>query len=395
MEILYTITSYPPAIGGAQLHTHKTAIELDSRHQVSVISQWDTNRTDWLLGTTLRAPSESRKYTEDGIQVTRIGLSLGDKVRLIPPVTAYYAFQGLSIRTIAQVLAGKIEPLVHSADVVHNGRIGREPISFASKLVAERLGSPFFLTTYHHPRWRGWFFRHFRRLYRNADGVIALTNAEKAHLSQLGVDERKIFVTGMGPVLAGTADAGSFALERTDTGPVVLFIGQHYRYKGFLQLLEAADYVWDQVPETRFVFVGPPVGNSERKFAKMDDKRIIRLGLVDLQTKTNAIAACTLLCVPSTQESFGGVYTEAWMFEKPVIGCDIPAVREVIDDGVNGFLVKQDPREIADRICHLLLNPTIAERMGLAGRKKVLENYTWDRIAARTEEAYITVLRNG
>jgi glycosyltransferase involved in cell wall biosynthesis len=117
------------------------------------------------------------------------------------------------------------------------------------------------------------------------------------------------------------------------------------------------------------------------------------MGAVDLQTKTDALAACSVLCVPSSQESFGGVYTEAWFFEKPVIGCDIPAVREVIDNGVDGFLVRQDPAEIADRICQLLLNPAKAEKMGQAGRRKVIKNYTWDKIAQRTEAAYYAVLR--
>jgi glycosyltransferase involved in cell wall biosynthesis len=92
------------------------------------------------------------------------------------------------------------------------------------------------------------------------------------------------------------------------------------------------------------------------------------LGKVDLQTNTNAIAASTHLCVPSTQESFGGVYVEAWSFGKPVIGCNIPAVAEIITDGVNGYLVSQSLKQIGDRICHLLLNPTQATAMGAAGQ---------------------------
>jgi glycosyltransferase involved in cell wall biosynthesis len=109
---------------------------------------------------------------------------------------------------------------------------------------------------------------------------------------------------------------------------------------------------------------------------------------VGLQLKTDALAACALLCVPSTQESFGGVYTEAWSFGKPVIGCDIPAVAEVITDGQDGYLVDQEPEQIAERVCHLLLNPAQAEAMGQAGQHKVEAEYTWQRIAERTEEAY-------
>ncbi len=112
------------------------------------------------------------------------------------------------------------------------------------------------------------------------------------------------------------------------------------------------------------------------------------MGQVDLQTKTDALAACTLLCVPSAQESFGGVYTEAWSFGKPVIGCNIPAVAEVVKDGVDGYLVAQEPAQIADYILHLLLNPGQAEAMGTAGQQKVQSSYTWECIAKRMEQTY-------
>ncbi len=51
------------------------------------------------------------------------------------------------------------------------------------------------------------------------------------------------------------------------------------------------------------------------------DPRVTDLGIVDTQTKTDAldIAHSSMLCVPSTQESFGLVYVEAWSLGKPVI----------------------------------------------------------------------------
>jgi glycosyltransferase involved in cell wall biosynthesis len=99
-----------------------------------------------------------------------------------------------------------------------------------------------------------------------------------------------------------------------------------------------------------------------------------------------------LCCVPSTQESFGGVYTEAWCFNKPVIGCPIPAVAEVVTDGVDGYLVGQEPSQIAEAICHLLANPSLAESMGKAGRNKVKQCFTWERLAQKTEQVYQAVL---
>lgn len=167
-----------------------------------------------------------------------------------------------------------------------------------------------------------------------------------------------------------------------------MFLGQHYLYKGFRQVLESAQIVWQKIPEVEFVFIGPPVGQSEKYYESIDDKRIHRLGKVNLQDKTNALAAATLLCVPSSQESFGGVYTEAWSFAKPVIGCAIPAVSEVIDDEINGYLVKQEPGQIAERILALIQNPQRATEMGLNGQKKVNARYTWERLAELTEQAY-------
>ena len=124
----------------------------------------------------------------------------------------------------------------------------------------------------------------------------------------------------------------------------------------------------------------------------MEDRRVHRLGAVSLEEKTNALAACDILCVPSTQESFGGVYTEAWSFGKPVIGCPIPAVQEVITDGEDGFLVNQDAPEIAERITYLLSHPEQARKLGDAGKRKVLNRYTWDCIATLTEQAYMKIL---
>ena len=250
------------------------------------------------------------------------------------------------------------------------------------------LCSPRCITT----RWVGWRYEAYIRLYRSADAILALTQAEKRILMDLGVREERIFVTGMGPVLAQNADPAGFLSEHNIDGPVVLFVGQHYRYKGYRELLQAAPFVWQRLPEAHFVFIGPAVGQWSATIEALQDRRIHRLGQVSLQVKTDALAACALLCLPSTQESFGGVYTEAWSFGKPVIGCAIPAVSEVIQDGVDGCLVAQEPAAIAERILDLLTDAGRAARMGNAGKRKVEEHYTWEKLAERTEQAYHAAL---
>jgi glycosyltransferase involved in cell wall biosynthesis len=311
---------------------------------------------------------------------------------MLPFVALYYPLLRVSAAAIADPLAHYLEPFAATVPLIHNVRIGREPLSYASYQVARNRDIPFVLTPVHHPRWKGWLYRAYTDLYKRADAVLALTEVERDMLTAYGVDRRRIHVIGMGPILASGPQPEVFLEKYHIQPPIVMFLGQHYPYKGYRQLLEAADLVWRKVPETSFVFAGPAVGRSERVFREFADGRIRRLGSIPLQTKTDALAACSLLCVPSTQESFGGVYTEAWSFAKPVIGCKIPAVAEVISDGVDGFLVAQDAEEIADRICYLLLNPDRAHAMGLKGQLKVQTRYTWERIAQSTEAAYQAVL---
>lgn len=387
MQLLYTLTTYPPAIGGAQLHQHLIAQHLKQNHTIQVLSHWNQNRTDWLLGTTINAPNKPLDYTIDDIAVHRLGLSQVEKLRILPYLPLYYPWMSLALPPIAQTISQHLDPYAQSADLIHNVRIGREGLSYASYQIAKKYDIPFVFTPVHHPRWVGWRYQAYINLYQQADAVIALTQTEKQILINLGVKPERIAVTGIGPSLAETANPQDFLEHYRLTTPIVLFLAQHYPYKGYQQLLNAAPLVWQKIPEAQFVFVGPTVAHSERYFTNTDP-RIHRLGALNLQDKTNALAACTLLCVPSNQESFGGVYTEAWHFAKPAIGCNIPAVAEVIDHGTNGYLVNQEPASIAEAIIQLLQDPHQAQTMGQAGQQKLKQNYTWQIIAHKTETLY-------
>ena len=386
MNLLYTLTTYPPAIGGAQLHQHLIAQQL-KQHQIQVFAHWHQNRTDWLMGTTINAPSQSKDYIIDDIPVHCMGMNLIDKARLLPYLPLYYPWMDLALPPIANCIGRYLDQYAQSADLIHNVRIGREGLSYASYQLAKKYDIPFIFTPVHHPRWVGWRYRAYIKLYQLADAVIALTETEKQTLINLGVDSDRITVTGMGAVLAEKADSQSFKETYKIADPIILFLAQHHSYKGYQQLLQAAPIVWKKFPEAEFVFAGPAIANSEKYF-KNQDSRIHRLGALSLQDKTNALATCTMLCLPSSQESFGGVYTEAWQFDKPVIGCNIPAVSEVIDHGTNGYLVSQNSVEIADAICQILMNPTQALKMGQNGKQKLDAKFTWSKIAGITEDIY-------
>jgi glycosyltransferase involved in cell wall biosynthesis len=395
LNLLYTLTTYPPSIGGAQLHFHQIACQLKDQHSIQVVTQWDDNRTDWLLGTTVRAPGKPYSYQIDGISVERIGLSQNTRLRLLPWVFAYPALQGMAIERIARELSREISPWAEKADLIHNCRIGREGISYASFRLARQRDIPFIFTPFHHPRWSGWFHRYYHKLYCQADALIVLTEAEKRIMISLGVEEKRIHITGMAPTLVSGGDGQRFRdSHKLGSAPVILFLAQKYPYKGVKELLDSSNIVWKKFPEAVFLFIGPRTTFSEKLFKEIKDVHILDLDSMNPQSleKSDALAACTLLCVPSSQESFGGVYTEAWYFSKPVIGCNIPAVSEVINDGEDGYLVDQNPAQIADRIVYLLDNPGVAQRLGDNGKRKVEARFTWPKLAEITEKTYMDCL---
>jgi glycosyltransferase involved in cell wall biosynthesis len=113
------------------------------------------------------------------------------------------------------------------------------------------------------------------------------------------------------------------------------------------------------------------------------------LGGVDLQDKTDLLRASELVCLPSTQEAFGGVLVEGWASGKPVVGGPAAAIAEVIEDGRDGLYIKsQSAPLLAERVNWILDNPAKAAQFAEAGAQKVREHFTWDRLAAKTESIY-------
>lgn len=390
LSTTFTLTAYPPSIGGAQIHTHHLVKALINRaHRASVSTFWDRSRTDWLVGTTIRAPT-GPGWTHEGQQVSRPAISLLRRLAHLPFLPFHYPFPTLTTPILSWLLQpGLSATIPQDAQLIHHVRIGREILAHASLCIARRRGIPFVLTPLHHPRWTGWRYREWIRIYCQADLVFALTNEEKQTLTQLGVDHAKIHVIGHAPSIQPLSP-----LEHPegDCGPSVLFLGQHYDYKGWRALLQAAPLVWQTHPETRFVFAGPDVGDSVKAFVDLDS-RIQRLGRVDESTKARLLRDCTLLALPSTQESFGGVFTEAWSFAKPVIGCPIPAVSELVQDGVNGLLRAQTPTALAEGIRRILEHPEESLAMGRNGQATVMEQFTWPAIAIKVQSAYMEVLK--
>ena len=367
MKLLYASNLYPPSMGGAQIHLHCLAKAMQSAgNDVSVVTHSCRHRTDWLRLATISTDPDDH-FIYEGIPVWQLGFSPFTRVQIAPWALAYYGLIGSATRHISSHALRALSSL-SPPDVVHATRIGREFLCRAALDFAHKNGRPFVLTPVHHSRWDGWRYTEYDKIYRESDALCVLTNEEKRLLvEQKGVAEEKIHITGIGPVLSSTYDAEEFRSRYDIRGPFVLYLGQQFRYKGVGALLEAAPLVWEKHPDVTFVFIGPRTSYSKAIFSSVTDQRIRNLGEVNLETKTAALSSCEFLCLPSSQESFGGVYVEAWALGKTVIGGRTPQIAELISEGQDGLLSSQNPPELADLISLLWVDPEQCRKMGNAG----------------------------
>jgi glycosyltransferase involved in cell wall biosynthesis len=367
-------------------------------HFVKVFSQWRDHHNKWLLDSTVLAPRYEGQYTTDGVHVHNLQPRMWQRLVLVPFLPTYFLLPELSIPAISKMFQTKLKSLCEDVDLIHNVRIGREPLSWASYEMAKKKNVPFFITPNYSPRMRSLLgamvLRKFFQLLRKSDGVFVFTEDEKQEMLNLGVDENKIFVIGLGPLLNENADAEGFKRQYGIKDRMILFLGQKLHYKGYDTLLEAATRVWRDFPETSFVFMGPHHGKSIKLLQAAKNSRVIDIPGVDPfdPLKSSALAASDALVVPSRQEGIGGVYIEAWAHAKPVIGCDIPFVRDVVDNGKDGFLVQQSPADVAEKIVWLLANPAKAAQMGNLGKEKIGTKYNWTTVVGDIANSYERVL---
>ncbi len=167
----------------------------------------------------------------------------------------------------------------------------------------------------------------------------------------------------------------------------VLFVGRKERYKGYHALRTAARLVWRKRPDARFVAIGQRAWYTALA-RPGGDPRWVERGVVSEVEKADAYARATIFAMPSEHETFGHTYLEAWMAGLPVIAGDIPPLREIVREGVDGLRVPNAPRATANAILELLADPARMKWMGVQGRQRVLREFTWAAVAKRTELAY-------
>lgn len=427
MNIVYLLPVYWPAIGGCELHTHELVKRLSERHRIKVITQitrQEDKPGDLWFGTLLQPLPCREAYQDNKAHVIPLRVLNAERVLLYPFVRGFRRMEPVSMEAVRQILQRKIMRHLKGADIIHCIHNGASFYAHAALAAARKHDIPFVLTPLlqthqalkeserHRPASKGrvhtappagnlrallspmaYHDRFWLHACLRADALIAMTDTEKRLLAQWGVPRERIHTVGVGPILADHFDGKAFR-KRHGIGsePIVLFLGRKHELKGIEEVLQSAPKVWAHMPDTLFFFVGPKEGNARKIFAEHQEDRVIEIDQVSLQEKTDAIAACDILCMPSMNEALGGVFLEAWTLRKPVIAGDTPPLRELTGDGKGGFLVNLEPARIAEKIIVLLNDRRLREQMGLWGKERVVSRYSWPSITEKMEQVYLNLL---
>ncbi|WP_280770886.1 glycosyltransferase family 4 protein [Salipaludibacillus daqingensis] len=156
-----------------------------------------------------------------------------------------------------------------------------------------------------------------------------------------------------------------------------LFIARVMKEKGIDQYLEAAETIRGKYVNTVFHILGFCEEGYEEKLRYMQDKGIIQYhGMQSDVREFHKISHCTIH--PTYYpEGMSNVLLESAASGRPVITTNRAGCREIVEDGVNGFIVNQkDSKDLIDKIEKFLkLEYESKKLMGLSGRKKVEKEF--------------------
>ncbi len=396
MRVMLMTNEYPPHIyGGAGVHVEYLTRELMKLCPVEVRSFHDQAFVEGNL-------------TVRGTKIEASQFS-GCPVPFVSP-----------LRALATCLAFNGQGI--DADVVHCHTWYAQ---FGGVLAKMLYGTPFVLTVHSLEPLRPWKREQIGRGYdlstwverislEMADAIIAVSSATRDDVLKLfDVNPAKVHVIPNGidtdeyrPVRRPEV----LARHGIDPNrPYVLFVGRMTRQKGLYYFLRAIPHIEPSIQVVLCAGESDTPSLQAELEGMVDQIQSHRDGVIwipEMVSRPTTVALyshAAVFCCPSIYEPFGIINLEAMACGTPVVANAVGGIREVVVDGETGFLVDarlsaappHDPtdgeavgRDLAAGINRLCLDRDLNARMGQAGRKRVVDQFSWEGVARQTMELY-------
>jgi len=175
---------------------------------------------------------------------------------------------------------------------------------------------------------------------------------------------------------------------------VISSIGRLEKEKNFGQIIEALGPIKKKGLRFKFLIAGdgPLYSNllEAAKFYGMQEELML-LGQIDQIPELLSVS--NIYVTASSREGLPVSVMEAMAMEKPIVAYNIRGVRDLVEDGVNGFLVPfGDIKGLAEKILYLVEHPEVAEEMGKKGRERIEKEFSLEVILKETKDVYKEIL---
>lgn len=298
-------------------------------------------------------------------------------------VKSIYAFSARSrrIASWARSMQGRADAVLQLG-VLFNAGWGGVPMKhivytdYTAQLSAQQPAggrSPFNPRTLRH-----WLTLEQKAMFDATHVCVRSELVRQSILKDYGLPAERVSMIGGGanleklPPLAGRKESSG--------NPTVLFIGMDFYRKGGDLVLMAFARTRAQFPNAKLLFLskGPipkemPIDGVELIEPVWRREEVLKL-----------YERADVFVMPSRLETWGDVFLEAMAYGLPCVGVHGQAMAEIIRHAETGFLVPPDAVDpLADRLIELLADPEKRIRMGMAGRRRVELEFTWDRVVER------------
>jgi glycosyltransferase involved in cell wall biosynthesis len=235
-----------------------------------------------------------------------------------------------------------------------------------------------------------------KRIFKVADGIQFLSS-ELYNIPKLKIDADKVFLITTGVDTEIFKPRNGKKKLRVELGikendRAILYVGRLDLVKGVNYLLQAAKKIIPWYKNIKFLVVGD--GSLRKKyeaFSKSFPDNIIFAGFrEDIPALMNI---SDIFVLPSLSEGAPNVIMEANSSGLPVIATEVGEIPQMILDGKTGILVKpKDVNGLVNALKRLIDDPLLAKEMGKNGRKRMEEEYDWEIVCKKIENAYQGVI---
>jgi len=309
--------------------------------------------------------------------------------------------------------ARAIKQNVHKFDIIHIHEIWNYP-NYVASWAAKRAGKPYIVTI--HGALDPWCLNHKafkkkiyalliqKRILREASVIHAITNEEIKQIKNFVNNNNNIIMipNGINPEdfinLPSRKELEKLYPELIGK-KVLLFLGRIHPIKGLDLLAKAFVIIARERDDVCLLIAGPDSDGYKDKIMQTLKKghvlnKAIFAGMLKGQKKLIALGGADIFILPSYSEGFSMAILEAMISNLPVIithQCNFPEIAEY----EAGIVIEPDLKQLAEALNILLNNSKLCKKMGENGKRLVLENFTWDKIADKMIKIYEDILETG